>query len=812
MRIRFGLLAAAAMVAAVVACSDDDPRGRGAGGTGGAGGAGGIGGAGGDVSFRFSIDGLTDAVRVTFDAQHVLHLSCRTDEDCAAVLGWFHAQYRFWQMDLFRRVARGRAATLIGAYDLDDDVAFRRFLSTRDGTPIEEAIWATMPDETKAIVEAYARGVNAWLADVRAGRNGASLTEEYRIPIVQGDLDTIPGWDPLDTVAFARLMTWRLSDTSGEEMNAGERFALLEPERAVALFTLAPAARANTYGVSGETYGAPASVARAPARGGFDRKAIEKLQARLARVRGLLAEARAGLPQREILGVRSPDATEGSNNWVLAPGRTAAGKALLANDPHLDLENPAVWFLAHLDAVTDGEGTMNVAGATFPGIPGVPIGRNPHVAWGNTTAYYDVADVYVETLNAAGDAVLFDGDGDGTLEEVPIVRKEVTFARADGEAITATLEWVPHHGPIVGKNPGERTAVTVRWTGHEATDELTAFLRLSRATSVAEAREALRIFGVGAQNFLLVDTAGHIGWWPRANVPRRPWASFDQANPIDPAGGSLPPWLPLPGDGSAEWAGYLSDEELPQIWDPASGVIATANQPMTAALDDGDPTNDGIPVLQSGAAHGFRMQRIADLLAAGGDAHTPETMHAIQADTHSLPGEAVVPAVLAGYREQGVLRRLSVTPVSPATVLIAQLLVNLALAVVSSAVLVVLGRIAFGIPLPRHLLGFLAAFLVGVAALLAIGTLLAAIAPTTRAATALGMIGFVVVLFLGGVYLPRVLLPDAIARLGAYAPPGVQAVFDGWLGTAPPDPVHLLVMAGIAVVAAAAAARLFRWE
>lgn len=172
----------------------------------------------------------------------------------------------------------------------------------------------------------------------------------------------------------------------------------------------------------------------------------------------------------------------------------------------------------------------------------------------------------------------------------------------------------------------------------------------------------------------------------------------------------------------------------------------------------------------------------------------------------------VVPAVLAGYREQGVLRRLSVTPVSPATVLIAQLLVNLALAVVSSAVLVVLGRIAFGIPLPRHLLGFLAAFLVGVAALLAIGTLLAAIAPTTRAATALGMIGFVVVLFLGGVYLPRVLLPDAIARLGAYAPPGVQAVFDGWLGTAPPDPVHLLVMAGIAVVAAAAAARLFRWE
>lgn len=172
----------------------------------------------------------------------------------------------------------------------------------------------------------------------------------------------------------------------------------------------------------------------------------------------------------------------------------------------------------------------------------------------------------------------------------------------------------------------------------------------------------------------------------------------------------------------------------------------------------------------------------------------------------------VVPNALAAYREQGVLRRLAVTPVHPGFILIGQLAVNLAMAVISTVLLIAVGRIAFDIPLPHFMLGFVVAFALGITALFALGLVVAAVAPTTRAASGMATVVFIVVMFFGGVYVPRHLLPDAITRIGAFVPPSVQALQDGWIGTAPPQALHLLIMAVIALVATAAAARLFRWE
>lgn len=172
----------------------------------------------------------------------------------------------------------------------------------------------------------------------------------------------------------------------------------------------------------------------------------------------------------------------------------------------------------------------------------------------------------------------------------------------------------------------------------------------------------------------------------------------------------------------------------------------------------------------------------------------------------------VVPNTLAAYREQGVMRRLSVTPASPANVLIAHLATNLGLALLSIMLVMAVGRIAFDIPLPRHMAGFIMAFIAGITALFAVGLIIAAVARTTRAAGGLATLAFMLVLFFGGVYLPRFLLPDVIVRIGAYTPPGVQALLDGWIGTAPPSGTHLLIMALIAVAAATVAAKLFRWE
>jgi ABC-2 type transport system permease protein len=180
--------------------------------------------------------------------------------------------------------------------------------------------------------------------------------------------------------------------------------------------------------------------------------------------------------------------------------------------------------------------------------------------------------------------------------------------------------------------------------------------------------------------------------------------------------------------------------------------------------------------------------------------------------TLAMLGVNMLPTRLSTYREKGVLRRLSTTPASPAKLLVAQLVVNAILAILAVAPLVLVGKLAFDIPLPRHPFGFAAAFVLGLASLLALGLLIAAVARTTRVANAMAMPVFFAVMFFGGVYLPRFLLPDFLVRIGDYTPPGVQALLDTWSGESGAQPLHLLTMAAITVIAGAVAAKLFRWE
>jgi ABC-2 type transport system permease protein len=170
-----------------------------------------------------------------------------------------------------------------------------------------------------------------------------------------------------------------------------------------------------------------------------------------------------------------------------------------------------------------------------------------------------------------------------------------------------------------------------------------------------------------------------------------------------------------------------------------------------------------------------------------------------------------LPTVLATYRERGVLRRLSTTPVHPAALLVAQLVINLVAAVVAVLLLLVVGKLVFDVRLPAHPVGFAAAFLLGTASLFALGLLIAALAPTSRSAAGAATVLFLLIMFFGGVYLPRFLLPDVLVRIGDVTPPGVRALQDAWTGTAP-QPLHLVTMAVVALAAGAVAARTFRWE
>lgn len=578
-------------------------------------------------NYDLRIPGMEGTTLVHFDEKGILHARCLTDGDCIRVLGYFHASSRFFQMDAQRRLARGRLATLLPAA-IALDVEHRALLSTSEGKPLEEEIWRLLSTEERDLLEAYAQGVNAWLEDLRAGRNGARLSEEYETALVVATPQTIPDWEPLDTVAFARLMTLLLSDTSDHELRLGRAFPKLADhsvEAALDFFSPRPAA---------EVYTLPASGVSAQGAAAPSLEALARLAERLAAVQSLMESALAERPTLAFFP--RLDEGFGSNNWVLAPSRTREGKAILANDPHLSLSNPAVFYLAHLDAVSNGRGTLHVAGASFPGIPAIVIGRNERIAWGGTVANYDVMDIYVEELSEDGKSVIFEG------EKVEIVRKEVPFPIAGAEAHLGVLEWVPHHGPIIAKDENAGRALSLRWTGHEPSNEIRAFLELNRASSVEEAKEALRNFEVGAQNFVLADVEGSIGWYPHARIPSRPWASYSQSDPVN----SLPPWMPLPGDGSAEWEGYLDESEIPQAFDPPAGFIATANQDLTGQTESGDPTSGPRPFLQAIPAPGVRMARIVERIEAGGNDHTVESNLALQLDNHSLLGEWIVPRLL----------------------------------------------------------------------------------------------------------------------------------------------------------------------
>jgi ABC-2 type transport system permease protein len=179
--------------------------------------------------------------------------------------------------------------------------------------------------------------------------------------------------------------------------------------------------------------------------------------------------------------------------------------------------------------------------------------------------------------------------------------------------------------------------------------------------------------------------------------------------------------------------------------------------------------------------------------------------------TLAILGVNTLPGRLVKYREKGVLRRLSTTPASPRSLLIAQLVVNMGVAVIALVVLIVVGNVMFQIPFPKDPIGFAVAFLLGMSALFALGLLVAAVAPTAGIASALFFPLFALVMFLGGVYLPRMLLPDFLIRIGDYTPPGIQALLDAWSGT-PPQLAQLAAMVLITILAGAAAAKRFRWE
>ena len=494
-----------------------------------------------------AIDGLGSSVAVFYDDAGVLHVQCKTDADCFAAQGYFHAADRFFQMDLRRRLARGRLSEVVGILALDIDVQQRLIFATRDGQPIEEVLWANADADTVAAIEAYTRGVNAWIADLRAGEHGAKTTAERGHEAL--DATVLADWDVLDSVASVLLLVDNLTNDSALDIQLGDAYAALGPDVAGDIFTRRPP--------SPSTISAPqATAAKSANAKSATKRALPRAHLeRLRRARTLFAEALARDPNRE----RRPY-DRGSNNWVIGSD-LAGGKTLLANDPHLTLSNPSIWYLAHLDAKTEGEGSVHIAGVSFPGLPGVIIGHNEDIAWGMTNTAGDFMDVYMETLSGDGQGVVFNGN------DVAFVEKQVTFKVAGQDDETRTLRYVPHHGPVIaGPDIQNNSALTMRWTLHDADTDLNFLNGLYKAQTVDEARAAVRNVTTAGQNFVVIDRQDNFGWFPYNRWRERPFAA------------TFPSFMPLPGTGEAEWGDVIPYEEIPQLSQPGQGLYRHGQQ------------------------------------------------------------------------------------------------------------------------------------------------------------------------------------------------------------------------------------------
>jgi penicillin G amidase len=524
--------------------------------------------------------GLKEQVTVRRDERGIPYIDAKNDEDLYFAQGYITASDRLWEMDLFRRTAGGELAEILGPGPnnqvLEQDKQHRVFGFAQ----VAEAEAAQASPQARAILDAYAKGVNAYAASL----NPKTMPPEFQI--LQYNFRP---WTAADTLIVVKIFfealstTWQL-DLMRQSLASlpAEKRAALTPENSpldvlvVGKDTKAVTAQRKALEIS-EPLSNKALTALA--------KTQEISNEALARI-GLYAESLAA-----------------SNNWVVSGKRTTSGKPLLANDPHLRATAPSIWYLVHLNAPG-----IRVAGVTTAGLPGVVIGHNDRVAWGFTNVGPDVQDLYLEKFDPNDPKKYLTPSG---WQDATIRHEEIKVRGASTVGLDVT---VTRHGPIVFEADGKRYAL--RWTGLDpklnSTDN---GFRLNRARNWKEFNEALEAFKSPTQNVVYADVEGHIGYHAAGVVPVR--KSGDGSVPYD---GSTD---------AGEWTSFIPLSKLPQLYDPPSGMIVTANQRIVGT--------DYPYFLTHSWAQPYRSRRIFELLSAKPKLNADD-FRRIQGDVYSIAG------------------------------------------------------------------------------------------------------------------------------------------------------------------------------
>jgi penicillin G amidase len=539
--------------------------------------------------------GLAAPVEVLIDDYGVPAVYARDAEDAFFTAGVLHARDRLWQMELYRRVTMGRLSEVLGESTTEIDKRFVT-LGLREAARAE---WERAGPQVRMALERYAAGVNAVMSSLQ-GRQRALEFQILRF--------TPAPWEPIDSLALGRLMAWRLAENHHAELVRGALARKFDAESALLL--------TGRYPVNGPAIldGAPrvAPTPTTPTAGGamaaFERSAPEAPRHALDYPKGLewlSATARRG----------------NSNSWVLAPRKTRDGRPMLANDPHLQIEFPSVWYEMRLVAAD-----LDVAGVTIPGLPIVALGHNARIAWGLTNTGADVQDLALERVDIARKQAFYRG------EWVPI---EVTQADIPVRGRSQPLPfevWKTRNGPIVADveldfervpswlSPAtrpneERRAYSLRWD--VSGDLATAFDAINRATDWASFTAAVASFSVPSSNIVYADVDGNIGYVMAGRVPVR--VSGDGRIPVD-------------GNTAAAWSGSIDPAALPRSLNPEAGFITSSNN----LIDRGFTqlvTNDW--------AAPFRATRLRELLTKAEGVNL-DAMAAMQNDKRSAAADLLL--------------------------------------------------------------------------------------------------------------------------------------------------------------------------
>jgi penicillin G amidase len=584
------------------------------------------------------VPGLEAPVEVLRDPSGVPHIRAATMHDLYFAQGFVTAQERFWQMEFWRRIGSGRLSELFGRSTLGTDV----YLRTVGFRRVAEEDWAATDAETKSVFQAYADGVNAYILKKKPGQLGL----EFRLLGLQGVPLSIEPWVPQNSITWLKLMAQDLCGNMRRELYTIDLIQSLGLSLTRDFFGGYRTGEMPVIAADQELPSrllGPKKIGRAPGRaqaGGF---APDPLQ----------LAALAGVSKRVVGGfdISTPMALGtgpgiGSNNWVISGSRTQSGKPILANDPHLGIQMPSIWYEVDLYCSAQeaqmgkkAGGPFHVRGFSFAGVPAVVIGHNDRIAWGVTNLPADVQDLYVEKIDPENPRRY---EVNGRWVDMKIRREEIKVLRQEEPVVVLVRE--TRHGPIItdegafsgyrgfSLNPGgsfptnlELKALSLRWTALQPNNTIRAVVQLDDARDFKEFRDALRSWDIPSQNFVYADVDGNIGYQAPGLVPIRKKGDGT---------------VPSPGwTDDYEWKGYVPFDDLPSVYNPAKGYISTANNPVTTGAyrwfigDDFDL--------------GFRARRIVEMIEGASGKISLSAVQAMQGDTLNISAREVLPCLAA---------------------------------------------------------------------------------------------------------------------------------------------------------------------